>query len=91
MMHPPAVTEAAAFRKEVRHGAIFSLVLRNLPLRRVAADARGEIELMGCSKASGKRLCSSSWDIRAYQPSRALRLLSLIRTRQGLPVACELL
>jgi hypothetical protein len=46
---------------------------------------------MGCSKASGKRLCSSSWDIRAYQPSRALRLLSLIRTRQGLPVACELL
>jgi hypothetical protein len=43
------------------------LILRNLPLKRLAADALGEIELMGCSKGSGKRRCNSSWDIGAYQ------------------------
>jgi hypothetical protein len=32
----------------------FFLVLRNLPLKRFAADALGEIKLMGCSKGSWK-------------------------------------
>jgi len=45
----------------------FFLVLRNLPLKRLVADALGEIDLMGCSKGSWKRLCNSSWDIRACQ------------------------
>jgi hypothetical protein len=45
----------------------FFLVLRNLPLKRLVADALGEIELMGCSKGSWKRLCNSSRDIRACQ------------------------
>jgi hypothetical protein len=35
----------------------FFLVLRNLPLKRLVADALGKIELMGCSKGSWKRLC----------------------------------
>jgi hypothetical protein len=38
-----------------------------LPLKRLVADALGEIELMGCSKGSSKRLCNSSRDIRACQ------------------------
>jgi hypothetical protein len=45
----------------------FLFVLRNLPLKRLVADALGEIELMGCSKESWKRLCNSSRDIRACQ------------------------
>ena len=65
MMHLLAATEAAAFRKEVRHGAIRFLVLRNWPLQRLASGALGEIEPMSCSKGSWKRLCNSSWEIRA--------------------------
>jgi hypothetical protein len=53
MMHLLAATEAAAFSKEVRHGAILFLVLRNLPLKQLVADALGEIELMACSKNHG--------------------------------------
>jgi hypothetical protein len=45
----------------------FFLVLQNLPLKRLVADALGEIELIGCSKGSWKRLCKSSRDVLAYQ------------------------
>jgi hypothetical protein len=65
-MHLLAATEAAAFgRRTVMEQ--FVLVLRNFPLKRLAADALGEIELMGGRKGSRKRLCNFSWDIRAYQ------------------------
>src|SRR6266481_2025098 len=55
------------FSEVVRHGAILFFVLRNLPLKRLVADALGEIEPMGCSKGSWERLCNSSRDIRACQ------------------------
>jgi hypothetical protein len=45
----------------------FVFYLRNLPLKRLVADALGEIELTGCSRGSWKRLCNSSRDIRACQ------------------------
>jgi hypothetical protein len=45
----------------------FFLVLRSWPLKRLVADALGEIELMSCSKGSWKRICNSSRDIRACQ------------------------
>ena len=67
MMHLLAATEAAAFQRRSVMEQFFLFVLRNLPLKRLVADALGEIELMGCSKESWKRLCNSSRDIRACQ------------------------
>jgi hypothetical protein len=60
MMHLLAATERTVMEQ-------LFLVLRNLPLKRLAADALGEIELIGCSKGSWNGLCNSSWDIRGYQ------------------------
>jgi hypothetical protein len=42
-MHFLAATAAAAFRRRSVMEQFFFLVLRNLPLKRLAADALGEI------------------------------------------------